>query len=47
MEHPLLYQINTRCWLRELSAARAQSITLASVPDEELAAWQRLGFTHI
>lgn len=47
MQHPLLYQINTRCWLRELSAQRKHAITLATVPEEEFAFWQKSGFTHI
>jgi len=32
MEHPLLYQINTRCWLRDLSARHKRTVTLADVP---------------
>lgn len=47
MPHPLLYEINTRCWLRELSEKAASRITLASVPTTEITAWQRRGFTHI
>jgi hypothetical protein len=45
--HPILYEINTRCWLRELSQQRAEPITLANVPDAEFVRWQSLGFTHI
>jgi hypothetical protein len=44
---PLLYEINTRCWLRDLSEKAAHSITLGNVPDSEFAEWRRLGFTHI
>ena len=47
MPHPLLYEVNTRCWLRALSEKHGSAITLANVPDSELAGWQRLGFTHI
>ncbi len=47
MPHPLLYEVNTRCWLRALSAASMSAVTLANVPDSELAAWQKLGFTHV
>ncbi len=47
MPSPLLYEINTRCWLRELSAQSRAAVTLASVPDSELARWQQFGFTHI
>jgi glycosidase len=47
MPHPLLYEINTRCWLRALSEKSGTAITLANVPDSEFAGWQKLGFTHI
>ena len=47
MNHPLLYEINTRCWLRELSDRDGRAITLANVPDAEFTRWQQLGFTHI
>jgi glycosidase len=47
MPHPLLYEVNTRCWLRALSEKNGSAVTLANVPDSELAGWQRLGFTHI
>jgi len=47
MTHPILYEINTRCWLRELSDRLGRPVTLGNVPDEEFAAWQRLGFTHL
>ncbi len=47
MPHPLLYELNTRCWLRELSENGGRAITLAEVPETELAGWQAHGFTHI
>ena len=47
MHYPLLYEINTRCWLREFGDARTASVTLVDIPDSEFAEWQRLGFTHI
>jgi hypothetical protein len=47
VSHPLLYEINTRCWLRELSDAAGRAVTLASVPDAEFARWRQLGFTHV
>jgi hypothetical protein len=47
MRHPLLYQINTRCWLNELSARLNRPITLATLPEEEFAFWKQSGFTHI
>jgi Alpha amylase, catalytic domain len=34
--HPLLYQINTRVWLRALSQQLGQSVTLDDIPDREL-----------
>lgn len=45
--HPLLYQINTRCWLRELSDAAGRAVTLPEVPDAEFQRWSDSGFTHI
>ena len=47
MTHPLLYEINTRCWLRELSRAHGGEITLANVPESEFTGWRRHGFTHL
>ncbi|MCW5552637.1 MAG: alpha-amylase [Verrucomicrobiae bacterium] len=47
MFHPLLYEINTRCWLRALSHRHGGAVTLATVPDEEFAQWKKCGFTHI
>jgi glycosidase len=45
--NPLLLELNTRCWLRELSDREGRAITLECVPDREFNDWQRLGFTHI
>ena len=39
----ILYEINTRCWLHELSERLGRLVTLATVPDEEFARWQELG----
>lgn len=47
MVHPLLYEINTRCWLRELSEKAGERILLGTVPETEFHHWRRLGFTHI
>lgn len=47
MSNPLLYEINTRCWLRALTDKQRGPVSLASVPDTEIEAWRRLGFTHI
>ena len=45
--NPLLYEINTRCWLRELSEQNSARVTLADVPDSEFERWRKLGFTHV
>jgi len=47
MSFPLVYEVNTRCWLRELAERRGRPVTLASVPDEPLVQWQKSGFSHI
>ncbi|TAK97478.1 MAG: alpha-amylase, partial [Verrucomicrobia bacterium] len=47
MGHPLLYEINTRCWLNALSAQLQQPVTLGSIPESTFADWERRGFTHI
>ncbi len=47
MSAPLVYEINTRCWLRELSEKQGTAVTLGSVPETEFDQWRRLGFTHI
>ena len=47
MCYPLLYELNTRCWLRELTERTGRRVMLADVPETEFAQWQRLGFTHI
>ena len=39
MAHPLLYEVNTRCWLRELAERCGTPLNLGTVPDSELAAW--------
>jgi glycosidase len=47
VNHPLLYEINTRCWLTELSTRAGRRLTFADIPDSEFEFWQRCGFTHI
>ena len=47
MNYPLLYEINTRCWLRELSAIAGRALTLAEIPDSEIEGWRARGFTHV
>jgi hypothetical protein len=47
MRFPLVYEINTRCWLRELSAAAGRQLTLADVPESQFTRWRESGFTHV
>ena len=47
MKHPLLYELDTRCWLRELSDQRGAQVTLADVPLEEFSRWQELSVSHL
>jgi len=47
MPHPLLLEINTRCWLRALSDKSARTVTLATVPPEQFASWKKRGFSHV
>ena len=47
MPHPLLYEINTRCWLRDLSLKQGRDLTLTEVPAAEIGTWREMGFTHI
>jgi len=42
--HPLLYEINTRIWVRELSAAAGRRLTLDTIPVEEIERIAALGF---
>src|SRR5688500_14109598 len=45
--YPILFELNTRTWLRELSQTGDRSINLSEIPDSEIKKWARLGFTHI
>jgi hypothetical protein len=47
LTHPFLYELNTRCWLAELSMRAGRNLTLADIPDSEFEFWQGCGFTHI
>lgn len=45
--YPLLYQINTRAWLRELSRSLGRQATLDDIPDAELERLAALGFDWV
>src|SRR6187401_2381880 len=45
--YPLVYEINTRVWLRELSARHGRTVTLATIPAAELAPIAALGFDAV
>jgi hypothetical protein len=47
MHCPLVYEVNTRCWLKELLERSGRPVTLAEIPDSEYERWHRRGFTHI
>lgn len=44
---PLIFEVNTRCCLSELSVELGRQATLADIPDSDLEQWHTLGFTHI
>ena len=43
-KNPDIYEINTRLWVKDLSAKYGKSITLGTVPDDELKQLQERGF---
>jgi len=45
--HPLLYEINTRVWVRELSARAGKRLTLDTIPPEEVERIAGLGFDAV
>jgi hypothetical protein len=45
--HPLVYEVNTRLFLNELSIERGEQVTLGTLPDEVLDGWANLGFDAI
>ena len=47
VDHPLVYEVNTRVLLRELSDAAGQRVTLDRIPDRLLDGWARLGFDAV
>jgi hypothetical protein len=46
-DHPFIYQVNTWVWLDELGRRTGTSLDLASVPEQEWDAIQRLGFDAV
>jgi hypothetical protein len=44
---PLVFEINTRVWLKELSEKLGRAVTLAEVPDEEFRLFSEAGFDII
>ncbi len=47
MTHPLLIELNTRCWLHRLCREEARSVTLSSIPERCVREWNQHGFTHV
>jgi len=45
--NPLLYEINTRCLLADLSRQLSRPATLHDISDTEITRWQSLGFSHV
>ena len=45
--HPLLYEINIRCRITELSATLHRQATLRDFPKSDFVLWQQLGITHV
>ncbi|NTW49417.1 MAG: alpha-amylase [Chlorobiales bacterium] len=47
VKYPLIYEINTRVWLRELSQKAQKPINLANIPLSEFYKWRDLNFNAI
>jgi len=45
--HPVVYEVNTRILLQELSAAQGKAVTLTTIPDAVLDEWAGLGFDAV
>ena len=45
--NPLLYQVNTRVWLREISDKLNRPATLDDIPDDELGKLAKNGFEWV
>jgi glycosidase len=44
---PIVYEINTRLWLNELSERNGKPLTLATIPEHELQRWRDLKIDYI
>lgn len=47
MPRLLLYEVNTRCWLRQLDRRSGRRIQLGNVPESEFDSWKKIGVTHL
>jgi glycosidase len=47
MDRPLVFELNTRCWLRRLSEEGGIPVDLGTAPESEIVSWNQSGFTHI
>lgn len=45
--HPMVYEVNVRVLLRELSAREGKRLTLATIPDDVLRGWADEGFDAV
>lgn len=45
--YPLVYELNTRCWLRDLGDLAGKPVKLGQVPAREIERIASLGFTHV
>ena len=45
--HPLVYEVNTRVLVNELSVAAQKPVTLATIPDRVIDEWASLGFDAV
>jgi glycosidase len=45
--HPVVYEVNTRVLVNELSAREGHAITLATIPDDVLDEWSEYGFDAV
>ncbi len=46
-DHPLVYEVNARVLINELSRQREEKVTLADIPDDLVDRWASLGFDAV